>query len=128
MFSCSTWLEHAKNYVQEMINHYDINKNSQVIEIASNDGYLLQYFKEKNIPVLGIEPAKNIAEFARQEKHISTINEFFGTDLANKLRSEGTTADLLLGNNVLAHVDAFVLLFTVLISKFLKSVFLLYTF
>ena len=100
----SSWLEHAKKYVYDMIDNFNINENSQVIEIASNDGYLLQYFKAEHIPVLGIEPAKNIAEIARNEKQIPTISEFFGTNLAEKLRLEGMTADLLLGNNVLAHV------------------------
>ena len=100
----SSWLTHAKNYVDFMTLNYPINERSQVIEIASNDGYLLQYFREKNIPVLGIEPAKNVAEVARRERQIPTLSEFFGTDLAEKLRGGGTAADLLIGNNVLAHV------------------------
>lgn len=99
----SSWLEHARKYVHHMMEDYGIGKNSQVVEIASNDGYLLQYFKEQEVPVLGIEPAKNVAVVAR-DKGIPTISEFFGEALAKKLCAEGKKADLLLGNNVLAHV------------------------
>lgn len=99
----SSWLAHAKKYADHMIEDYGINTSSQVVEIASNDGYLLQYFKEKEIPVLGIEPAKNVAEVAR-EKGISTISDFFGVALAKSLRKDGRKADLLIGNNVFAHV------------------------
>jgi C-methyltransferase C-terminal domain/Putative zinc binding domain/Methyltransferase domain len=99
----SSWLTHAKQYVEMMTRRFDLNKDVLVIEIASNDGYLLQYFLEKNIPVLGIEPAENTANAARQ-KGIETITEFFGTILAEKLVAKGIKADLLLGNNVLAHV------------------------
>ena len=98
-----TWLEHSKNYVNMMIDKFGCNSNSQVIEIASNDGYLLQYFKEKGISVLGIEPAENVAKVA-QQKGIPTIIKFFGTEIAKKLVEEDKQADLLLGNNVLAHV------------------------
>jgi hypothetical protein len=87
-----------------MIDKFGLSEQSQVIEIASNDGYLLQYFKEKNIPVIGIEPTANTAEVAKG-KGIKTIVEFFGVELAKKLANdEGIKADLLLGNNVLAHV------------------------
>lgn len=99
----TSWLAHAKKYTEMMVERFGFNEKSQVIEIASNDGYLLQYFKEKNIPVLGIEPTANTAEVAR-EKGIESVNEFFGTQLAKDLVAKGTTADLLLGNNVLAHV------------------------
>jgi len=98
-----SWLNHAKEYVQKMIATYSIDAACQVIEIASNDGYLLQYFKEKGIPVLGIEPAKNVAAVA-QAAGIPTITEFFGTKTAQELVAQGYRADLLLGNNVLAHV------------------------
>lgn len=98
-----SWLQHAKKYTEKMISRFGYNQQSQVIEIASNDGYLLQYFKEKDVPVLGIEPTANTAEVAR-EKGIETIVEFFGTDLAQKLLEQNKKADLLLGNNVLAHV------------------------
>ncbi len=100
----TSWLQHAKNYTELMSERFGLNEASQVIEIASNDGYLLQYFKEKNIPVLGIEPTINTAEVART-KGIETVTEFFGVDLADRLANTWQTkADLLLGNNVLAHV------------------------
>ncbi len=98
-----TWLKHAKEYAEEMIRLFQIGRNSFVIEIASNDGYLLQYFAEGGIPVLGIEPARNVAEVAKQ-KGVPTEVVFFGTQTAKRLASEGKMADLLLGNNVLAHV------------------------
>ncbi len=99
----TSWLEHSKQYTDKMVKRFNLNKTSKVIEVASNDGYLLQYFKEKNVPVLGIEPSANTAKVAI-EKGIDTLIEFFGTTLARKLRSHDVKADLLLGNNVLAHV------------------------
>ena len=99
----NSWLDHVKKYTLKMINDFNINEKSNVIEIASNDGYLLQYFVDKGIPVLGIEPAKNVAEIAIGKK-IPTDISFFGTKTAKKLVSEGKHADLLIGNNVLAHV------------------------
>ncbi len=99
----TSWLAHAKQYVELMTERFNLNKNSQVIEIASNDGYLLQYFKQKNIPVLGIEPTANTAQVA-EEKGIESIVDFFGVRLAEMLIAKGIQADLLLGNNVLAHV------------------------
>lgn len=99
----SSWLQHAKKYVDEMEARFGLNPNHLVIEIASNDGYLLQYFQQKAIPVLGIEPTANTAEVAA-EKGIPSVVEFFGVTLAKKLVAQGTRADLLLGNNVLAHV------------------------
>src|SRR5512139_3464734 len=98
-----TWLKHAKEYADKMIRLFQISRNSFVIEIASNDGYLLQYFAERGIPVLGIEPARNVAEVAKQ-KGVPTEVVFFGTQTAQRLASAGKYADLLLGNNVLAHV------------------------
>lgn len=98
-----TWLKHAKEYVDKMVDLFKMDAHSYVIEIASNDGYLLQYFAEKGIPVLGIEPARNVAEAARK-KGIPTETIFLGTETAKQLASEGKHADLLLGNNVLAHV------------------------
>lgn len=98
-----SWLAHAKLYTEQMQSRFALNSASQVIEIASNDGYLLQYFAEKNIPVLGIEPAKNVAQEAIA-KGINTCIAFFGTELAQELVGEGKKADLLIGNNVLAHV------------------------
>jgi hypothetical protein len=88
-----------------MIARFGFDESSQVIEIASNDGYLLQFFKEKGVPVLGIEPAANVA-VAAEEKGIETLVQFFGTQTAGALAERGVKADLLLGNNVLAHVPA----------------------
>ncbi len=99
----TSWLAHAKAYTHMMIERFGFNQQSQVIEIASNDGYLLQYFKEQAIPVLGIEPTANTAAVAK-EKGIESVVDFFGVQLANSLVANGTKADLLLGNNVLAHV------------------------
>lgn len=98
-----SWLAHAKNYTDLMIARFGFNTQSNVIEIASNDGYLLQYFKEKQVPVLGIEPTANTAKVA-EEKGIPSVIDFFGVRLATKLAAENKKADLLLGNNVLAHV------------------------
>jgi len=99
----TSWLQHAKEYTDLMASRFGFNENSQVIEVASNDGYLLQYFKEKNIPVLGIEPTANTAAAAK-EKGIESVIEFFGSRLAKELVAKNIKADLLLGNNVLAHV------------------------
>jgi 2-polyprenyl-3-methyl-5-hydroxy-6-metoxy-1,4-benzoquinol methylase len=99
----SSWLAHAKSYTEEMIRRFGYTETSQVVELASNDGYLLQYFHEKKIPVLGIEPTANTAAVAI-EKGIETVIDFFGTTLAKKLATKKIKADLLLGNNVLAHV------------------------
>lgn len=99
----TSWLAHAKAYTEKMIDRFNLNNTSQVIEIASNDGYLLQYFKEKNIPVLGIEPTANTAAAAK-EKGIESVVDFFGVRLAKELSEKNIKADLLLGNNVLAHV------------------------
>lgn len=98
-----SWLRHAQTYTEMVTQRFGLNSTSQVVEIASNDGYLLQYFLTKNIPVLGIEPAANVAAVA-QQKGISTLVKFFGVKTASELASAGTKADLLLGNNVLAHV------------------------
>jgi 2-polyprenyl-3-methyl-5-hydroxy-6-metoxy-1,4-benzoquinol methylase len=99
----TTWLEHARHYVEMVTERFKLGQQSSVMEIASNDGYLLQYFLQKKIPVLGIEPTRNTAEVAIK-KGIPTITEFFGTKLANELVQQGKQADLFLGNNVLAHV------------------------
>lgn len=98
-----SWLQHARTYVGAMIERFGINSESKVVEIASNDGYLLQYFVGRGIPVLGIEPARNVAEVARS-RQIPTRVDFFGEATARTLRREGLRADLLIGNNVLAHV------------------------
>lgn len=99
----TSWLAHAKAYTIKMIERFALNSKTQVVEIASNDGYLLQYFKEQDIPVLGIEPTTNTADAARK-KGIESINDFLGVALAKEMVSKNIKADLLLGNNVLAHV------------------------
>ena len=98
-----SWLAHAKKFVRGATERFSLDSDSLVIEVASNDGYLLQYFKELDVPVLGIEPASNVAEVSRAAG-IETIDEFFGIELASRLRDDGRTCDLLVGNNVLAHV------------------------
>lgn len=98
-----TWLQHAKNYTEKVIARFGLHSSSQVVEIASNDGYLLQYFASKGIPVLGIEPAANVAEVAIK-KDIPTVVKFFGRNTAGELAAAGKQANLLVGNNVLAHV------------------------
>ena len=99
----TSWLQHAKEYTQLMVNRFNYNEHSLVVEVASNDGYLLQYFNEKHIPVLGIEPTANTAAVAKQ-KGINSVIDFFGSGLASRLAAKNIKADLLLGNNVLAHV------------------------
>jgi C-methyltransferase C-terminal domain/Putative zinc binding domain/Methyltransferase domain len=98
-----TWLAHAKAYVEQVTTRFQLNANSLVAEVASNDGYLLQYFVAKQIPVLGIEPAANVASVAIQ-KGVPTLIKFFGTRTARELVAEGKRCDLVLGNNVLAQV------------------------
>ena len=98
----TSWLDHARQYVQNIATRLQLGSASKVVEIASNDGYLLQYFLAKGIPVLGIEPAANVAE-AAIAKGIPTRVEFFGRDSAAALANEGK-ADLIVGNNVFAHV------------------------
>lgn len=99
----ASWLAHSKAYVDMITDRLGLTSAHQVVELASNDGYLLQYFQEKNIPVLGIEPSLSVAK-AAQEKGIETLVKFFGVDTAQELAKAGKKADLLLGNNVLAHV------------------------
>ena len=98
-----SWLEHAQNYTSDMITRFGFDESSMVVEIASNDGYLLQYFKNRGVGVLGIEPAENVAKVA-EEAGIPTLIKFFGADTAKELVASRHQADLLLGNNVLAHV------------------------
>jgi SAM-dependent methyltransferase len=99
----ASWLRHAHRYTDMVSERFSLTADSLVVELASNDGYLLQYFVEKGIPVLGVEPAANVAEYA-QAKGINTIVKFFGHDTAQHIASTVGQADLLLGNNVLAHV------------------------
>ena len=98
-----SWLAHAKAYTNLMIQRFKLNAQNQIVELASNDGYLLQYFVETGIPVLGIEPAANVAKVAIA-KGVPTLVNFFSPELAEELVREGTQADLLVGNNVLAQV------------------------
>lgn len=98
-----TMLAHVRHYVGAMTDRFGLNKNSHVVEVASNDGYLLQYFVQRGIPCLGIEPTANTAA-AAEKKGVKSLNEFFGRDTAKKVRKAYGPADLLLGNNVLAHV------------------------
>lgn len=98
-----TWINHIKEFVDTLITQFRFNQSNQIIEIASNDGYLLQHFKKKNIPILGIEPAANVAKVA-EEKGIPTLVKFFGTETAKELVSIGKPADLILAINVMPHV------------------------
>ena len=98
-----SWLKHAKDYVNMMMKNFKFNNDSLVVELASNDGYLLQYFKDAKIPVLGIEPSANVAEEA-MKKGIPSIVKFFGVQTAKELVIENKYADLIIGNNVFAHV------------------------
>jgi SAM-dependent methyltransferase len=98
-----SWLKHCENYCEKMIKQLALSDRSFVVEVASNDGYLLQYFVRQGVPVLGIEPAANVAK-AAAEKGVPTLVRFFGTQLAKELAAEGRCADLVLGNNVLAQV------------------------
>jgi SAM-dependent methyltransferase len=99
----TSWVEHARRYCEMIKGRLRLGENSRVYEIASNDGYLLQHFLPLGVPAVGIEPAANVADVARG-KNIPTLVEFFGLGLAQKLVSEGKTADLIIGNNVLAQV------------------------
>jgi SAM-dependent methyltransferase len=98
-----SWLKHADNYCEKITRQFALNGQSFVVEVASNDGYLLQYFVQRRVPVLGIEPAATVAKVA-VEKGVPTLVRFFGAQLASELSAEGRCADLVLGNNVLAQV------------------------
>lgn len=99
-----TVLRHAESLVKRLIGDRHLHRHSLAVEIASNDGYLLQYYQQQGIPVLGIEPAENIAKIAQKQRGIRTISEFFGTELAQELITRGEKADIIHANNVLAHV------------------------
>ena len=98
-----SWLRHASEYADATTELLSLSGRSLVVEIASNDGYLLQYFRQKNILVLGVEPAQNVAKIAEQ-KGIPTLTAFFGQKVAEQLKADGKQADLIVANNVLAHV------------------------
>ena len=99
----TTWVNHASRYVDEVVERFNLNRNSCVVEVAANDGYLLQFVKEKGIPCYGIEPTSSTAR-AAGEKGIEIVEEFFGVDLAEQLVQQNRKADLIIANNVLAHV------------------------
>lgn len=98
-----SWLQHAKRYCETMVQRFGIGPQHQVIEVASNDGYLLRWFKERGVPVLGVEPTLNTADAARHHHGIESINVFLGVETAEAIVAQGHQADLLIGNNVLAH-------------------------
>ena len=99
----SSWLKHSEQYVDNMSDRFDLDEQSYIVEVAANDGYLLQYAKARGIPCLGIEPTTSTADAARK-KGIEIIEDFFGVELANKMVEQGKQADLTAANNVLAHV------------------------
>lgn len=98
-----TMLQHSKELVERLIRSQGLHPGSLVVEVASNDGYLLKYFVHAGIPVLGIDPALNVAKVA-QQRGVPTLTEFFGSELARKLHEQGKEADVIIANNVLAHV------------------------
>lgn len=98
------WLAHAERYAADMTRRWGLGADSKVVEVASNDGYLLQYFVQQHIPVLGVEPSKSVADVAVAERNVPTVVSFFGRETAETLRQEGHAADLMAANNVLAHV------------------------
>ncbi len=100
----ASWLRHAEAYVAMMIERFGVGPSAQVVEVASNDGYLLQYFKQRGVPVLGVDPAANCADAAERERGVPTHVGFFGAELAQRLVAEGKAADITAANNVLAHV------------------------
>jgi hypothetical protein len=100
----TSWVEHARRYCEMMAKRFSFGASSLIVEIASNDGYLLQHFKAMGIPVLGVEPAANVAKVAWEQKQIPSVVKFFGVQTARELVADGRPADLLLGCNVLAHV------------------------
>jgi len=99
----TTWLKHAEQYVADMAQRFALNMNSHIVEVAANDGYLLQYAKARGIPCLGIEPTTSTANAARA-RGIEIVEAFFGVNLAQQLAAQGKQADLTAANNVLAHV------------------------
>jgi len=100
----TSWLAHCEAYVDMMIGRFGLGASSKVVELASNDGYLLQYFKKRGVPVLGVEPAANVAKVAIEERGIPTAVRFFGVETAKALLAEGHAASCMTANNVLAHV------------------------
>jgi SAM-dependent methyltransferase len=113
-----SWMMHAKNYVEMIVERLSLTVDSSVIEIASNDGYLLRNFNDRGIPNFGIEPTRSTAE-AAERIGVQTVQQFFGTELVNELLDKGVQADLVIGNNVYAHVPN-INDFTLAISRILK--------
>jgi SAM-dependent methyltransferase len=113
-----SWMEHAKNYVEMIVERLSLTVDSSVIEIASNDGYLLRNFNDRGIPNFGIEPTRSTAE-AAERIGVQTVQQFFGAELVNELLDKGVQADLVIGNNVYAHVPD-INDFTLAISRILK--------
>ncbi|MBA1158180.1 class I SAM-dependent methyltransferase [Microvirga mediterraneensis] len=114
-----SWLQHAERYAADMAERFNLTPQSHVVEVASNDGYLLQYFKKRGISVLGVEPSRSVADVAVAERQIPTVVQFFGVDTARALLADGHAADVMSANNVLAHVpdiNDFVGGFTVLLK------------
>jgi SAM-dependent methyltransferase len=99
-----SWLRHAQAYAEAMVERLGLGRESRVVEVASNDGYLLQYFKAKGVPVQGVDPAANCARVAEAERGIPTLVRFFGVDTARDMVRDGLSADLIAANNVMAHV------------------------
>jgi len=100
----TSWLKHCEAFASTARARFGLNEKSLVVEIASNDGYLLRYFKDAGVPVLGVEPALNVARVAREKFGIESVGKFFGVSTAKELAESGRMSDLLIGNNVLAHV------------------------
>jgi SAM-dependent methyltransferase len=98
-----SFLAHAREMAESLIARFDLGKDSRVLEIGSNDGYLLQFFQQRGVPVLGVEPAKNVAEAAGR-RGIPTLNRFFGPDVVEEILGDFGKVDLIIGNNVLAHI------------------------
>ena len=113
------WLEHSKLFVEKTVSRFGLDESSLVVEIASNDGYLLQYVQQRKIPCVGVEPTASTASASRL-KGIETIERFFGTEFAKNMRDDGKSADLMVANNVLAHVpdiNDFVQAFSILLKE-----------
>ena len=114
-----SWLNHAEKYIDLMIDRYKLSAQSNIVEVAANDGYLLQFAKERKVPCYGIEPTHSTA-MAAKEKGVEVIEDFFGVELANNLKNQGRQADLMVANNVLAHVpniNDFIQGFSILLNK-----------
>lgn len=100
----TSWLEHSERYVETMVDRFGLGPDSCVVEVAANDGYLLQYVKARGIPCYGVEPTASTAKVARDERGIDIVEEFFGVELGARLAGDGRSADMTAANNVLAHV------------------------